>query len=127
MPASNSSMIHKLQNAINEKFDAHILYNKQQWYSEKQNRPVSQYVIKKAIYDEQKGKHRNVELFSSCSQIQIVLWLRDYWYELNGWDIPHDNEKWEQAKELYEDKQKPNDIEPVMKGEKNGKSSSRKL
>lgn len=121
MPASNSSMIHKLQNAINEKFDAHILYNKQQWYSEKQNRPVSQYVIKKAIYDEKRDKHRNVELFSSCSQIQIVLWLRDYWYELNGWDIPHDNEKWEQAKELYESKHQPNSIEPVMKGgKKNG-------
>ena len=74
MATSNNAMIHKLQQAINEKFGAKILYNKHQWYSEDQNRPVTQYVIKKAIYDEKKNKHTNIELFSSCSQIQIGLY-----------------------------------------------------
>lgn len=120
MPASNSVMIHKLQNAINQKFDDTILYNKQQWYSEKQKRPVTSYIIRKAVYDNERGKYVNLELFKTCSQIQVVLFLRDYWYELNGWDVPHDNEMWEKAKKLYYDKQEPNNIEPVMKSTKKG-------
>lgn len=115
---SNSVMIHKLQNAINENFDARILYNKQQWYSEEQHRAVNQYVIRKAYYDKETDKMKQMELFSSCSQIQIVLWLRDYWYELNGWEVPTDNEMWERAKEKYMEKNQPNDINPVMKGSK---------
>ena len=107
-------MIHRLQNAINQKFDDTILYNKQQWYSEEQKRPVTSYVIKKAIWDNDAGKYKNIELFRSYSQIQIVLFLRDYWYQLNGREIPHNNEKWEQAKQLYYDRQEPNNIEPVI-------------
>ena len=114
MPASNSKMIHRLQNAINQKFDDTILYNKQQWYSEEQKRPVTSYVIKKAVWDNDTGRYKNLELFRSYSQIQIVLFLRDYWYQLNGREIPHNNEKWEQAKQLYYDKQEPNNIEPVI-------------
>lgn len=117
MATSNSTMIHKLQNAINQKFDAKILYNKQQWYSMEQNRPVNQYVIRKA-YTDVEGRTKYLELFSSCSQIQIVLWLRDYWYELNGWEIPTDNEMWEKAKEKYMEKHEPNNIDPIMKGSK---------
>ena len=122
-------MIHKLQNAINQKYDARILYNKQQWYSMEQNRPVNQYVIKKAYQDADTGKTKYLELFSSCSQIQIVLWLRDYWYELNGWEVPQDNEMWNKAKEKYMEKHQPNDIEPVVKESSRGrkkKESSRK-
>ena len=115
MPASNSVMIHKLQAAINQKYEEKILYNKQQWYSDKQKRPVTRYIIKKAVFDDKRGKNINLELFSSCSQIQIVLFLRDYWYQLNGWEVPHDNEMWEKAKQEYEGKKEPNDIKPVMK------------
>ena len=122
---SNSAMIHKLQNAINTKFDAKILYNKQQWYSQEQNRPVNQYVLRKAYMDEDAGKMKTIELFSSCSQIQIVLWLRDYWYELNGWEVPQDNEMWNKAKEKYLEKKQPNDINPVMKGSKTSGSKKK--
>ena len=114
MPASNSVMIHRLQNAINQKFDDTLLYNKRQWYSEEQKRPVTTYIISKAVYDDERGKYRNLELFSSCSQIQIVLYLRDYWYRVNGWEVPTDNEMWEKAKQMYYDRQEPNDIDPVM-------------
>lgn len=97
MPQSNSTMIHKLQNAINSKGEK-LLYNKTQWYSETQNRPVTLYSIKKAVLDQDKDKLVNIELFRSTSQIQIVLYLRDYWYELNGWEVPTDNETWNQVK-----------------------------
>lgn len=125
---SNSAMIHKLQNAINQKFDAKILYNKQQWYSKDQHRPVNQYVIRKAYEDIESGRMKTIELFSSCSQIQIVLYLRDYWYELNGWEVPKDNEMWEKAKQKYQEKHEPNNINPVMKGsnKRGSKKTNRK-
>lgn len=101
MANSNSVMIHKLQRAINAKGEK-ILVNKNQFYSEKQDRPITIYTVKKAVYDQNKGKSINVELFSSTSEIQIVLFLRDYWYQLNGIEIPADNEEWNKAKESYD-------------------------
>lgn len=96
--------IKKLQRAINENFDAKILINKTQFYSADKNQPVELLVIKKAVWDKDKNKFRNIELFSSASDIQIVLWLRDYWYELNGWEIPTDNKEWNEAKKKYKEK-----------------------
>lgn len=101
MAQSNSTMIHKLQRAINDKFDQKILYNKTQFYSEQQDRPVTLYILKQAIWDEQKKRNANIELYSTTSQIQIVLYLRDLWYELNGWEVPTDNEMWNKAKAAY--------------------------
>ena len=101
MAQSNSAMIHKLQRAINEKYGQRILYNKTQFYSDQQDRPVTLYILKQAFWDEEKGRTRNIELYSTTSQIQIVLYLRDMWYELNGWEVPTDNETWNKAKEAY--------------------------
>ena len=100
--ASNSVLIHKLQQAINGK-GGKILYTTSQFYSVEQNRPVTIYHVKQAVYDEDKDKMVNMELFKSTSQIQIVLFLRDLWYEINGWEVPKDNETWN-----------------AMKGERNG-------
>lgn len=98
--------IKKLQRAINETFGEKLLVNHTQFYSEKTNKPVEIIVVKKAVWDEDKGKLRNIEIFSSTSDVQIVLFLRDYWYELNGWEVPTDNEVWNKAKEKYKDKHK---------------------
>lgn len=102
--ASNSILIHKLQQALNTK-GCKILYSTSQFYSDYQNRPITIYHIKQAIYDENTGKNTSVELYKSASQIRIVLFLRDLWYEVNGWEIPTDNVVWnefksEQAKEM---------------------------
>lgn len=107
-------MIHKLQRAINENYNQKILFNKSQFYSEKQNRPVTLYVLKQAVWDEEHQKNKNIELFSSCSMIQIVLFLRDMWFALNGWEIPDDNEQWTKAKAMYAEKQKANDVDVTM-------------
>lgn len=96
--------IKKLQRAINEKYGEKILVNHNQFYSDTTNKVLEMIVIKKAIYDEEKGRNKNIELFSSTSDIQIVLWLRDYWYELNGWEVPIDNEEWQKAKQRYIDR-----------------------
>lgn len=94
--------IKKLQRAINDTFDEKILINKTQFFSDTANRPLEYYVIKKAVWDENNKKYRNVELFSSASDIQIILWLRDFWYILNKWPVPTDNKEWLEAKEKYE-------------------------
>lgn len=98
MPSSNRTMIKRLQQAINQKYGERLLINRSQWYSEKQDRPVTTISIRKAIYDDEKQKFINIELFKSTSEIQIVLFLRDLWYELNGWEVPTDNEKWNEIK-----------------------------
>lgn len=96
--------IKKLQVAINEKYDKHILINHTQFYSKEANKPIQVIVIKQAQWDEDKQKFKNIEVFSSTSDVQIVLWLRDYWYQLNGWEVPTDNEKWTTVKNKYEEK-----------------------
>lgn len=96
-------MIHKLQNAINGK-GYKLLYNKTQFYSDKQNRPVTQYTIRQVVDaddDSTNKRHSYIELFKSCSQIQIVLFLRDFWYDINGWEVPTNNKMWQDAKEKY--------------------------
>ena len=102
--------IKKLQKAINEKYQERILVNKNQFYSADSQRVLELLIIKKAVWDEGKQRFKNVELFSSSSDIQIVLWLRDYWYTLNGWEVPTENAEWNKAKEEY-----------IRRHEKNGK------
>ena len=75
------------------------MYSTSQFYSKQQDRPITMYQIKQAVWDEDKQKNTNVELFKSTSQIQILLFLRDFWYDINGWEIPTDNPVWNKKKE----------------------------
>lgn len=95
-------LIKKLQKAINLNFNQKLLINKTQFYSDKTDSIIEMIVIKKAVYDEDKQKIVNVKLFESSSDIQILLYMRDYWYKLNGWEIPTDNEYWENIKKKKE-------------------------
>lgn len=99
MGAPVSSMIHKLQAAINERFGAKLVISRNQWYSYKQDRPITTYVIKQAHRESNDGPVRYDELFRTTSKLQIVLYLRDYWYELNGWEVPTSNKEWQRLKE----------------------------
>lgn len=111
--------IKKLQRAINLTFDKKILINKTQFYSKETKSVKEIIIIKQAVYNEEKDKIVNIEVFSSASDIQILLWLRDYWFELNGWEIPTDNEIWNEAKQKYYNKQEKKNYQST-------KSSKRK-
>ena len=90
----------KLQTAINQQPGAKIVLNTTQWYSDEAGRAITRYIVKQSTTgkgDTQRWR-QNVELFSTYSQVQLVLFLRDYLYELNGWDVPTDNEIWEEVK-----------------------------
>lgn len=90
MPASNSTMIRKLQFALNQK-GLRILCNRSQFYSEQQNRPVTMYKITQSVFNPNTDNYKHVELFTSASEIQIVLFLRNLWYLVNDKPIPPTN------------------------------------
>lgn len=90
MPTSNSQMIHKLQVALNSK-GMKILCNRSQFYSDSQNRPVTIYKVAQSIWDPATERYKHKELFSSASEIQIVLFMRNLWYVVNGKEVPPTN------------------------------------
>ena len=92
--------IKKLQNAINGTGKHHIIINKTQFYVEQDNK-IAEVIVVKEVTIDRRGKATYTEIFSSTSDICIVLFLRDMWYELNGWEIPTDNAMWEEAKVKY--------------------------
>ena len=98
--ASNIKNIRKLQTAINSKTDGEykILYQTSQFYSAKQDRPVTKYHIRKSWFNEYTEKTESEEIFSTYSQLQIILFLRDFWFIMNGEEVPTDNQMWEEVK-----------------------------
>ena len=101
---SNKTMINKLKSAILRK-GKKILLETKEFYSEEKESTVTIYYIKQQLAPEAGERYgKKIELFSSTSTIQIVLFLRDMWYEMNGWEVPKDNEQWAEAKEKYEKK-----------------------
>lgn len=106
MASSFQSMIKKLQTACNQKFDAHILYNKRQFYGDNKKRrsPITMHVIAVAVYDEDNERYKNIELYASASEINVVKFMRDYWYELNDWEVPTDDKEWLETKQKYMDR-----------------------
>ena len=98
--AGQTRTIKKLQQAL--QFEGEfILITTTQFFSMEKRTTVTRYHVKKQIQSEERNKSSQVELFSSCSQIQITLFLRDYYYEVKGYEVPHDNPIWEAAKKKY--------------------------
>lgn len=97
--ASNIKTIKKLQMAINTTCEYKILYQTTQFYSKNQERPVTKYILKKAEYNPDTKRTESEEVFSTYSQLQIILYLRDYWCAVCGEPIPDDNEIWNDIKE----------------------------
>lgn len=89
MPQSNSQMIRKLQIALNSK-GAKILCNRAQFYSDKQKRPVTIYKVCQSV-PTSSGKYTHEELFSTASEIQVVLFMRNLWYCVQGKPVPPTN------------------------------------
>lgn len=94
-----SYIIRKLQRACNVVYDEHLCYNINQWYSDRHKREINRYTLHKQVYDKKTGKSTKVELFSTYSLLQMVFFLRDYWYMLEGKELPTDNEMWNKKRE----------------------------
>ncbi len=60
--ASNTTMIHKLQQGINL-LGGKITYHQTQFYSQDQDRPINIYIVKKATWDEEKKRNINTDFY----------------------------------------------------------------
>ena len=94
---SNSTNIHKLQQALNSK-GCKILYGTTQFWSREENRPIKMYKVEQAVIDDESGKTKKIKLFETSSQIQVVLFLRDMWNEINGLPEDTSNKYWNEVK-----------------------------
>lgn len=94
---SNSVNIHKLQKALNSK-GCKILYTMSEFWSDEQSRPIHKYKVEQTVKDEDSGRNKRVTLFETCSQIQVVLYLRDLWNQINGLPEDTSNEYWNEVK-----------------------------
>lgn len=91
----------KLMQALNSR--GHKLTFSSKQFIGKEGQPHTMYSISKAIWDEEKGKYSHSELYASTSMVRITLFLRDMWFEENGWELPTDQEAWNKIrKELRE-------------------------
>jgi hypothetical protein len=97
--ASNIKTIKKLQLAINMNCPFRILYTTSQFYSVAKQMPVTKYCLRKAELDYTENRSTSEEIFSTYSQLQIILYLRDLWYTWNNMELPTDNELWNGIKE----------------------------
>lgn len=104
----------KLQNACKKVFGVKLLIDQRQWYHKDRDTALTVYTLYQAMIDEN-DKRSKVKLFQTYSQVQLVLFMRDFWYNLNGWEIPTNNKVWEGIKQKYGEKEEPTDEEPTDK------------
>lgn len=97
--ASNIKTIKALQLAINMNCPFRILYTTSQFYSVDKQMPVTKYCLRKADIDADAHRSSSVEIFSTYSQLQVILYLRDLWYTWNNIELPTDNTMWNAIKE----------------------------
>ena len=95
--------IKRLKVAIRSKYDIKLLITTKEWFSEEKNVLMPYYTIYQYHYDPKTKKKSQEELFKCGSKIQVILFLRDYWYTLNNWEIPED-EYWDKKKQRYKEK-----------------------
>lgn len=100
MPGKLLGTINKLQKAINSR-NGRVIIDHTQFYSEQMKSAIPKYTIKQAYWNEDKSRTESYEIYSSYSQLQTTLFLRDYWYKMNNWEIPTDNEQWNKMKANY--------------------------
>lgn len=103
----------KLQTACKKLFGIKLLIDQKQWYHKDRDTAITVYTLYQVVIDEQKSS--KIKLFQTYSQVQLVLFMRDFWYMLNGWEIPHDNPIWEGIKQKYGEKAEPSEQEPCSK------------
>lgn len=78
--------INKLQKALIQRGYIYKI-NTYQFYSEQQNRMITGYrITEKQPYRKKNGEMsvKDVELFNSCSQVEVLKWFVGKWNEVKG-------------------------------------------
>lgn len=84
--------------ALNRNCPFKILYTTNQFFSVSQQMPVTKYCLRKATLNYETNRSESEEIFSTYSQLQVIMFLRDLWYVWLGKELPTDNEIWENIK-----------------------------
>lgn len=93
MAYQQTKIIYKLRQAIESKGYT-LLFTSTEFYSKEKQRPIAIYHIKESYYNPKTDKYDSKEIFASPSHIQIVFFLRDYLFAIEGKELPTDNEMW---------------------------------
>lgn len=75
----------KLQKALIQRGYIYKI-NTYQFYSEQQNRMITGYrITQKQPYQKKNGEmsEKDVELFNSCSQVEVLKWFVEEWERIN--------------------------------------------
>lgn len=91
----------KLMQALNTSGHRLTYSNKQ--FVGRTGQTINIHSISKATWDPDKERYNHEELYSSASMIRILFFLRDMWYEHNGWELPTDQEMWNKLREELKD------------------------
>lgn len=78
--------------ALNSKGDK-LLFSRKEFMG-KECMPHNLYSISRAIWDDEKGKFVNHEIYKSTSMVRIVLYLNDLWCLANDKPLPMGNKLW---------------------------------
>ena len=70
----------------------------------REGQPHNMYSVNKATWDEDRKRYSHDELYASTSMVRITLFLRDMWFEVNGWELPTDQEQWNAIREGLREK-----------------------
>ena len=70
----------------------------------REGQPHNMYSVNKATWDDDRKRYSHEELYSSTSMVRITLFLRDMWFEENGWELPTDQEQWNAIREGLREK-----------------------
>ena len=95
--------IKKLQLGIKVKHGVVLTLARNEWYSQKMDMIINDYIVKQLVKNEESGRSTYVEIFKSTSKIQQCLFLRDFLYWLDGKEIPTDNEMWNEKRRNFYD------------------------
>ena len=87
----------KLIQALNSRGHKLTLSVKQ--FMGKEGQPHNMYSINRAIWNEEKRRYSHEEAYSTTSMVRLTLFLRDMWFEENGWELPTDQEQWNKIRE----------------------------
>jgi len=99
MPSSRVGTIKLLQRAL-DSIGYPVLYHTTQFYSTRQKRPVTQYHIKKVVFEDD-DRSSSEELFNTYYQLYVIFFLRDLWDYLNGRPEDMSNEIWNEYKRKH--------------------------
>lgn len=100
--ADINNSIGKLIKALNSR-GLMLMYNKKQFMGI-EGKPHNIYSVTQAKWNPDKNRYGQVEIYKSTSTVRVALYLRDLWFQVNGWEIPDDNEVWNEIKKKEKDK-----------------------